>query len=334
VIFVAGGASLNFFGKTAYMLLPSEDNEPLSVLTTWTSVMLVIGSFLACAIPPSLQCSNWRVISRQNSKVFAMICFPALCDVFITGARFTALIFLPPAVVAIVKASVQLVVLAFINSCRGKPLTSVMWSALCCALLGDCVVVIADLIQSDMDDNGGTSTRMLGLVIVCASGAFGAVRNSIEEWLLQDCAIPSGVLLMMESWISVTFSIFAGLTIYLVSTLDQDSLSLSTAWKVLGIPGFVPCFASFMVATYMTDAGKFKVMYYGSAMLAKIIAILSPFGTWLICLVVYYATFPGIGPDKIVLGEGWLTLSSTIRLFGMAIIIASTVIFTTAKKPS
>merc|ERR1712226_1198468 len=128
---------------------------------------------------------------------------------------------------------------------------------------------------------------------------------------------------MIESW----FSALMVLILFLV-------WGLCTNWSGIGLVGnnltapVIVIFVFFLVSAYGKDAGKFKVVRYASSMVAKILALLFPFGTWLIQLCAYYFlpfTWPRVGED-------WENPQSDVRLLGFIIIVGSCIAFMKLKK--
>merc|ERR1712066_452782 len=77
------------------------------------------------------------------------------------------------------------------------------------------------------------------------------------------------------------------------------------------------------------DAGKLKVTKYGSAILVKVVALLFPFGTWILSLSAYPISVY-LMPSKHI-GESW-TGDSFIRLAGFVGILGFAYIFSSSSK--
>merc|ERR1712087_167765 len=86
----------------------------------------------------------------------------------------------------------------------------------------------------------------------------------------------------------------------------------------------------FAITSWGKDAGKLKVTKYGSAILVKVVALLFPFGTWILSLSAYPISVY-LMPSRHI-GESW-TGDSFIRLAGFLVILVSPTFFRRRAKP-
>merc|ERR1711937_859623 len=188
------------------------------------------------------------------------------------------------------KTSTQLMTLAFIQHFRGKrvDMKSGMCIALC--LVGQLIVSYSSMMKADEkdDDEHQAFMVMIGLAMAISSGAMGAVRNVLEEIILQNDDLTTGALLASESWISLL-----GLLVVNVGwkgargglgTFGSDML------KILAVPATWPLLLLIMFCTYGKDFGKLFVVKHGSALIAKVLGMLFPIVTWILTLTAFFVS--------------------------------------------
>lgn len=158
--------------------------------------------------------------------------------------------------------------------------------------------------------------EFVGIVFIAASGILGAMRNAIEEILLVDYDFPDGALLMAESYISA----FLVSLVAIATVFSAGFEAFDRAIRDCADWGVAASLCLFLIASYGRDAGKLKVVKRSSAMFAKVLALVLPFGTWLICLLAYI-----LSSGKI--GESWENPSSWVRLIGFVVITVSSAMF-------
>lgn len=332
-VMMACGAFYDFLAKSVYMLMPGEDKGVAGLRQNkYLTLLLTLGSFVACAVPPTVSKSNRDALVEHAELGFItkLLC-PSLLDLLITGFRFVALVFLAPAVVSILKNSVQIISISVLNRMRGKKLNIKQWSSLGAALLGDVIITVADSVDwngdknDDPDSSSSDSKKIVGIVIICLAGMMGGVRNIIEEMILQDGHFPDGALLMVESWVSAFFvlMIAVGMGWY------SEWADFGNQMKYFFTSPVVGFFLIFLVTAYGKDAGKLKVVKYASAIVAKVLALLFPFGTWVLSILGWYITKAAGGTQ---VGEPLLWPQSLLRLVGFLVITVSTIIFVKLKK--
>ena len=117
VSMVASGALGNFFASIMYQFSTmTSDNIPSVVTDMWLTFVLTLGVFVFCSLGAALSPVNRRSLAkRANRRFLAFLMIPSLLDVVITGMATFALALTQPALVGILKAAVQLVVLAVIS---------------------------------------------------------------------------------------------------------------------------------------------------------------------------------------------------------------------------
>eukprot|EP00450_Noctiluca_scintillans_P011033 CAMPEP_0194496910 /NCGR_PEP_ID=MMETSP0253-20130528/14025_1 /TAXON_ID=2966 /ORGANISM="Noctiluca scintillans" /LENGTH=359 /DNA_ID=CAMNT_0039338363 /DNA_START=50 /DNA_END=1126 /DNA_ORIENTATION=+ len=278
------GSVVDFAGKTMYQILPGDDNGLSGLLLDkWLTAILTLGSFVACAFPPTLSKENRQATSaKMDFKFLTKLSVPSFVNLFVVLFRLVGLVFVAPAVVGILKNSVQMVSLALINKFQGKQLTRLQLVSMGGTMLGDVLIVCADVALSDGSKSRGrdasTVRQLIGIILVVLSGVFGAFRNAVEEMILVDYDFPSGALLMVESWVSAAISLI--LVIFMTVFNFSDSNLVDTLQQsVFTIPGAI-VFVLFLITSYGREGGKLKVMKYTSGMVSKVLALVFPFGTW------------------------------------------------------
>lgn len=322
LIMVLSGSLLDFLGKTIYTLMPSpRTSSESSIVGGWLVMILTLGSLLASAIPPWFQKQNRASVRENMERLLALQLLAASSlDVLVVGGRYLALMFLPPAVCAIMKASTQLIALALINHLRGKSLTIIQWSSLGGALIGDLVTSVAEMIQSSSEDNFVGGRTLLGIAIITLSGVSGACRNVIEEMILHNRNLTDGALMMLETGISACI-VFA-ITLLVGLVIQFRDLEM-TREVFMEQPGVLLTFGLFLIASYGKDAGHFKIVKCSTSLTSKLMGLLFPCGSWLICLGAYSLSRTW----RTSLGEGWVASVSWIRLVGLIVMLGSCAVF-------
>lgn len=306
--------------KAIYQLVDLKFTPPDTLTKVDTDLssayVLATASFLACAVPPSLskkeRAETW---SRLSWRFILKATSPSVLDIGVTGLKYASVVFLPPSVVAIVKNSVQVVGIALISVCRGKRLTVGQALAIFVTIVGNGVVFCSSYLSSTKSTDGfGAKGALIGSAMVVTSGLLGAVRNVVEEVLLQDDGMTEGSLLLVESWISLACAVVLGLGLSSADVLD--ALHEPQYWRAFLWPWTATFFVGFLVTSYGKDLGKLKVTKHGGAVLAKVLSLLFPFFTWACTLLAYYIS------RGHSIGSGWSSPWSWMRLAGFFIISA------------
>merc|ERR1712136_421618 len=259
-------------------------------------------------------------------KFLTKLSIPSFVNLFVVLFRLVGLVFVAPAVVGILKNSVQMVSLALINRCQGKKLTRLQLVSMGGTMLGDVLIVFADVALSDGSRSRGrdasTVRQVIGVILVVLSGVSGAFRNAVEEMILVDYNFPSGALLMVESWVSAAISLIL-VILMMIFNFSDSKLVDTLQHSIFTIPGAI-FFVLFLITSYGREGGKLKVMKYTSGMVSKVLALIFPFGTWVISLMAYYVS-TRIGGN--VIGEAGTALQFVLRLIGFFMILVFCVLF-------
>lgn len=301
-----------------------EENTPKAGYYADATVFLTTAfSFLASAIPPSLSRADRVSLARVNrvSPTFKYkVLIPGLADLVITGMRYTAILYISPAVVSLLKASSQLFLLAIIQHFRGKKLTAKLALCLVGAGLGQVVVSVGTTVGKTPEVTS-RSPAFIGVILAFCSGFLGSVRNIMEEALLQGDDLSAGGLLMAESWISLV-----GIIVVTIASNSAHLVAfLEACGAICAMLSVWPLILTLMFCTYGKDFGKLFVTKHGNALTAKVLSMLFPIITWILGLVTYLATAGR-------LGEGLNAISSPIRLAGFTLVAGCSVAFVSLQK--
>jgi len=280
-------------------------------------------SFFAAALPPTLTKADRISFSDMNTlnpNFKYKVLIPGLADLVITGMKYSAILYISPAIMSMLKTASQLVVLTILQSFRGKPITK--QGAMC---LGGCMAGLIFIYLEEATTGGedDSANEVFGLTLAVVSGAFGAVRNLVEEIILQGDDLSPGGLLMAESWVSF-IGVFVTTFVY---ELQQGKLwdFLLDTYAGLSFPVLWIWLFMVMFCTWGKEYGKLFIVKHGSAMIAKVLTMLLPVVTWIMGLSIYsfsdgkfgeYLTWPG----------------SLLRFIGFSIIAGSAVAFMQLKK--
>lgn len=246
-------------------------------------------------------------------------------DLFVTGGRYLSLVFLPAAVISILKNGSQLFFLAIIRRVyRKKQLTKTQWLGLCITIFGLLLVSMQDILDQIATKNSDALRRaIIGTVLLFVVGFLGAIRNTMEEILLQedDSEMESDFLVGMESIISLFFMVILAIVLLFTDPFheDEDYDDIGQAFNyILGFPAFILCYILFIIAIYGKDTMQMKVAKMTSSLTRKLFQQLYPIGTWILSLVTYciYSLY----------GEKWDNYAF-LRLGGFIIILFGTYLY-------
>merc|ERR1712232_1254576 len=199
------------------------------------------------------------------------------------------------------------------------------WFALLGCFCGLLIVCAEDIVFADAYAAVGDNRKQkfgIGLSVLC--GVLGGFRNTVEEKILQGDNFPDGALLMVESWCSCFLMIPVYVMLASVNTPDDPG-----AIGLVQDPFILVCLVFFAITSWGKDAGKLKVTKYGSAILVKVVALLFPFGTWILSLSAYPMSSYLLPSRRI--GESW-SGDSFIRLVGFLVILVFAYIFSSSSK--
>lgn len=284
-----------------------------------SSVFIVTAfSFLASALPPSLSRADRdsvREVNSRNPYFKYKVLIPGMGDLVITSARYAAILYISPAIVSMLKTSTQLVVLTFIQHFRGKRINCKAAICLVLCVVGLCIVTYSGMGTVHKNAHQNTS---IGLGLALSSGCLGAVRNVLEEVILQGDDLSTGGLLLSESWISLVFIVVAALGGQ--ASQGQLLVFLQELQSVLAIPAVWLTLAVVGICTYGKDFGKLFVVKHGNALISKTLTMLFPIVTWICALLTFIVTDGQFG-------EGLEFPSSVLRLLGFAIIACASISF-------
>eukprot|EP01083_Nonionella_stella_P223027 795309_1 len=160
------GSSNDFLGKLAYQILPGNDSglEGLEV-DYWATWMLTAGSFFICSFALISGRKSFKLLHKQ---LFLKICIPSFMDLFVSGGRYLSLVFLPAAVISILKNGCQLFFLALIRRFwRKKILTNTQWIGLWITIVGLILVSAQDILRNvSVADEAQLRRTIIGTVLL------------------------------------------------------------------------------------------------------------------------------------------------------------------------
>jgi len=322
VFMVATGGALDFVAGMLSTIL-----ERNGVSGEAPVFLITVFSFVASAVPPSLSSTNWkslREVNAANPQFKYNVWIPGLADCAITSMRFGAILFVPPAVVSMLKTASQLVLLSIIQHFRGKQLNCKSFLCLVFCMGGLSLVMVSTLLGGNAQGDSSTfAFQVIGLSLSIGSGLIGAVRNVLEEHILQGDDLTAGGLLLTESYISL----FALLVMNICWKGFHNELTSFTLemLKVFSCPPVWALLPLIMGCTYGKDFGKLVVVKRGNALLAKVLTLLFPVVTWVISLTVFFISAG-------VFGEGFDTSAGWLRLAGFAVVAVASISFVRQKK--
>jgi len=338
---IVSGSLGNLFASILYQFSSMSSKDiPSFVTDMWLTYVLTLGVFIFCSVGASVSPMNRRsLVKRANRRFFSFLLIPSLLDIVITGMATFALAFTPPALVGILKAAVQLVLLAVIS--RVVLRKTLKWSQWLCIynvfigvglLFADVLLFPGD--QGNEERSG--RDQLMGIGLTIASGALGAIRNLVEAAILQEDDFEPGALLLAESVLSAALLAPIGAIAYGVIEARPlwdhvEDWSRANMMATFKQPAALVIFACFLVVAYGKDAGKFWLIKHTSALRQKVLALLFPFGTWAVGLAVFYS---GGHDHRPAFGSGWVEPSSYLELAGFITILLANVVFVMLKSPN
>jgi len=326
IIILLSGSAKDFSTKVIYQLISAAItvNSSRSEFILITAYILEVLSYLACALPPMFSSEARECVKRFMTRRFLIkVTAPSFLDLIVKGARFAAIVFISPAVVAMIKISVQLVTVTLLSRfIRQKEYSKRKWIAILGVLVGNGLVFAVTILIKASSDNTENGDYWLGLVLAVFSGVVGGTRNIIEEVLLQDYGMTDSSLLLVESALSFFLAVIVGALLLMI--VDP---AISRYWKTWTSTGVIPTVFLFVIFSYGRDLGKLKLTKYSSAVTAKVIAVLFPFGTWALSLLIYYLVSEG---KEHPVGDRWYNPWSFLRLAGFILIVVSVYFFQSA----
>lgn len=313
LVMLLAGSLPDFLVKTICESWGGADlNHDIGIAAVMTFV-----TFLASAIPPSFQRETRGAWGEMTLPLFRQLLTPALLDVVITSFRFISLIFLPPAAICGLVNSIQFVTVALLGRCRRSVgrldrrstyLNQVQWWSLLITVVGSVFVIfsVALDIPRDHDELGGLSKQIHGVITVSITGILGGLRDILEEVVLKEANLSEGAMHMVES----CFSGVLVLIISLVSmSLTDFSGMIATGRDVVCLPTFWVCGAVYILSVSGRLMGRLKIIKRTSTIVAKILALAFPYGTWLASSVAFWSSHGR-------LGETQSTRNAVFRLVG------------------
>lgn len=342
LVMVASGGVTSFLGGMFYQLSPAwPDALPVAVNGTlvtesvgnstlanlWVTVFLVLAIFGVEGGCAALSKTTRQALRACSSgRLLVTLLIPSTMDVFVTGLSTIALALAQPALVGFLKAGVQLATLAIASRIlQGKKQRWSQWLCLHAVVLGITILLVNVLALGHGGHHFAPGRQGIGAALAVLSGVIGAFRNLAEAAILDDDGMPPDALLLAESVLSVAalvpLVLLAGAVIGSVDGAEQreafNNLRLTLAKPEAAVVAFFCA-----VTAYGKDAGKFWMIKYTSAQRQKMLAVIFPFVTWLIALVVYYSGGRSHVP---AFGAGYTPEGSSIELLGFALIIAANV---------
>eukprot|EP01084_Bolivina_argentea_P088515 159806_1 len=182
-LMLISGSSNDFLGKLIYQLLPGNDNGTTNLDTDyWATTIITMGQFMICGFAIISGRESFKILTLKS---FFKICIPAIMDLFVDTGRYLALIFLPSALISILKNGSQLMFLAIIRIIfLKKKVIRMQWVSIIITICGLTIVSVAELLSADTDYQKFQNS-CIGLSIIVSAALLGAIRNSTEEIILQ-----------------------------------------------------------------------------------------------------------------------------------------------------
>lgn len=308
IMFLTGSGS-DFLAKLVYQFLPS-DISPL--IFYWFAWLLTISAFFICIFAIYKGRESFKLL---NINYFLRICIPALCDVFVSGGRYIALVFLPASIVSILKNGLQLVFLAMIRTCLSQYITKWQIAGIAILWIGLLLCMLQDILQIN------DPSTFWGMLLMFFVGLFGAIRNSIEEFLLKKENFHPDFILGLEGIISFIIMLIIGV-IFLFTTINIDQFDFipNKVYIFFGLyPGSIICVIIFMFVLVTKKSTQFHVTKMSSAMTRKLFQQFYPIGVWFMVLFSYYLINHNFG-------EKWSSYQ-WMRCLGILLVLLGTFVY-------
>lgn len=334
------GSANDFFGKLIYQLLPGHDREGKGLQIDWIGLwFLTAGTFFVCSLALFTKRSR-KSFELFNRKIAIKLSFLSLLDLFMNSSKYLALIFVPAALVEITKNGAQLLFLALLRRFyRKKFLTTMQWCGFWVVFVGLMVISGEDLVEAFTENSWSGNTNAIGIAILIASGFIGAMRNTVEEVLMQhkdpSQCFDSDFLVGMEAIIAFLYMLLIGVVLVFTVYFPFDKSSnevIARDWTSAHVTSGVIAvlcvtFVLFMASKYGRHTGSMRIAGMTSSLTRKFVQQLYPIGTWALSLIVYYAY-------SATYGEEWDHQQSSIRAVGFLFVIVGTYLYIRAPKDS
>lgn len=338
LVMVASGGVTSFLGGMFYQLSPAwsafnstldnahESQHDSTLANVWVTAFLVVFIFSVEGSCAALSPATRRALRLRSSRRMVLILMvPSGMDVLVTGLATIALAFAQPALVGFLKAGVQLITLAVATRfLQGKKQKWSQWICLLTVLLGIAILLLNVLVLGHGGHRFAPGNQAIGALIAILSGVIGAFRNLAEAAILDDDDMPPDALLCAESVLSVAIfiplALLLGIVLNAVDSVRQQE-ALSNLSMTLAKPAAVIVAFGCALTAYGKDAGKFWMIKYTSAQRQKMLAVMFPFVTWALGLLVFYAGGRWHVP---AFGAGF-SPASIIELLGFAFIIGANI---------
>ena len=308
---VVAGAANDFLGKTIYQILPGVDSgwEGLSN-DHWITLCLACGAFTASSMAIFLGRESFKDLTLSS---FIKMLLPSLMDFFVTVSRYLALVFLPAAMVTILKSGLQLVFLSIVRWCRGKHLGKFQWIGLLVMVIGLSVVSLHTFLENALTNTTYTVLdTVYGVSIMMFVGICGAIRNTFEEILLKDLKFNAFFIVGIESIVSLFLALVMGGIAFLITGISIGEASYAFTNTLRQHPAVIVCVCLFMTVVFTKDTMQMKVTFMSSAMTRKLFQQLYPLFTFTFSLVLYLITRK--------YGENWDPYTY-VELMGFAVVL-------------
>eukprot|EP01084_Bolivina_argentea_P052895 97114_1 len=235
ILMIIAGSGNDFLGKLTYQIYPGNIGtlNGLEALKYeyWLTFALTIGSFFVCMFAlftPSASSS----FHKLDTKLFLKISIPSIMDVVVTGGRYLALVFMPAALISLLKNGSQLIFLAWLRRIlHEKKLLSTEWFGIGIIIIGLLIVAINKMYASvsDVDSMMTPMDSAVGISLMIGLGFSGAIRNDIEEVLLKNDDLDSNFVVGLESFISLTVTVILSIVLFIIDPFNN--INEENIWK-------------------------------------------------------------------------------------------------------
>ena len=198
----------------------------------------------------------------MTRKGFLKLCIPGILNIISKQGRTVALIWLPAVVASIMKNGLQLLFVAVLTVFwRKKRLKQLQWLGVVVLLMGLVIIAFEDLASnySETDEFVLTIVGIGLLIFVCA---IGAIKNIIEEILLQDEDFKSTFVIGIESAISLAIMIVVNIILYFVDPfgVDEKNDELDEGLRyIFAYTAFIIIFSFYLFTVFSKDTLQMKV---------------------------------------------------------------------------
>lgn len=266
----------------------------------------------------------------QTLKNYCLICAPALCDLIATTLMTSGLIYIRVSVMQMLRGSMVIFSACLTVLFRHRKLTGYQWLGVALCSLALVIVGVASIVSDSGDDDdeyGAWYYKLLGCGLVIVSQVVQAIQIVVEEYILADVHAPPLVVVGMEGFWGMMFSVFIFIPMFQFIPGNDNGRFENTHDSVYRLfnSGKLAAFTGmYWICILLLNYGGMLVTSELTAVHRTIFEALRTFFIWIVQIIIHYSIDDSYGEDW----NGW----SYMQLGGFLVLTASMLIYHTTVK--